>query len=208
MTKEKLLKEKGFGFIMKNLGQNMAWFNNMERGQKMRTILVGAILVIILLGTGCQSITAPNTTISQPQEQIPTVNIVAQVTHLSSKEYESVGTHGIKNPTIDDFRNFLFRVEIANGKDVTKKQIKVPGTQDFKNIMTRDRYWFGTVKSQNNDGEDLSFEERNSVLYYRGLTDDKLKEMLSAVEFQVSWVNKNGDVYNKGYKLKDYLIFK
>lgn len=174
----------------------------------MRTILVGAILITILFVAGCQSKTASTTTKSQFQEQMPTVNIVAQVTHLSSKEYESVGTHGIENPTIDDFRNFLFRVEIVNGKDVTKKQFKVPGTQGFQNILTRDRYWFGSGKSQNNDGEDLSFEESNCVLYYRGLTDDKLKEMLSAVEFQLSWVNKNGDVYNKGYKLKDYLIFK
>lgn len=169
----------------------------------MKRFLICALIVGLILGSEC-IFTNRTTTI---QVQTPKINIIAKVNHLSQNEFERIGTKGIQNPKIDDFRNFSLKIEITNGRNVTKKDLIVPNNYMFKQILTSDLYWFGNEMYQNNDGQDLSLAERNFVLYYRELTDDKLKQLLGPLEFHIGWVNRNGDEISKYYRLGDYLIF-
>ncbi|MCO1602572.1 MULTISPECIES: hypothetical protein [Desulfosporosinus] len=169
--------------------------------------LTGVLLAITILVSGCSNNNGSIATVNEPQVQVPTINIVSKVTHLSKNEFERVGTQRIQDPKVDDFRNLILKIEIANGKNVTRKELVVPSTIEFRQILTSDRLWFGNEAYQNNENQELSFAERNYVLYYRELTDDKLKELLSPIEFHISWVNINGDKTSMDYKLVDYLVF-
>ncbi len=174
----------------------------------MNKFLLGTLLAALILGAGCSRNTPSIPAVSELRDQTTTINIVAQVNHLSQKEFERVGTEGIKNPKIDDFRNFVLKVGIINGKSVREKELIVPSTSEFKQILTSKRLWFGNEVNINNDGEEVSIAERNFVLYYRELTDDKLKVLLDPIRFHVGWINSNGDKTSKDYKLVDYLVFK
>lgn len=175
----------------------------------MKKILIGTLVAIMLLGTEYINHVSPTTTsVSKYHEQKPIVKVVAEVTHLSQEEFERIGTHGIEHPSIEDFRQFNFKVELLKTDRITKKELFVPDIKEFKRILAG-RYWFGNKAYQNNDGENFSIAERNFVMYYRGLTDDQFKDLLNSVEFHTVWVSDNTDLQTfKAYKLNDYLVFK
>ena len=164
----------------------------------MRWILGVLSLILILLGVG---------SLSAKSNISPQVDVVASISRLTQEDYERVGTNGINDPTIDDFRCFKLRVEIKNSKYVSNKELEVPEISNFKEVLTTDRYWFGDGVYQNNDGENLSLAETNFVIYYRGLNEEQLKEILGPSKIHIGWVSREGNKIEKEYMLKDFLTF-
>jgi hypothetical protein len=170
----------------------------MGGGRPVRWILGVLTLIIILLGAG---------SLSAKSNISPQVDIIASISHLTQEDYERVGTNSINDPTIDDFRYFKLRVEIKNSKYVSHKELEVPEISNFKKLITTNRYWFGNEVYQNNDGENLSLAETNFVIYFRGLNEEQLKEILGPLKIHIGWVSREGNKTEKEYILKDFLTF-
>ncbi|MDX8365652.1 fructose-bisphosphate aldolase [Cytobacillus sp. IB215665] len=89
--------------------------------------------------------------------QVPTIEIEALVSKLSEEEYDYVGTHGLDNPTKDDFRKFTFDFAVEHSTKTTRK-FEFPERSIWKETTNKidnlqDRYWFGKGYSRNNDSE-------------------------------------------------------
>jgi hypothetical protein len=78
--------------------------------------------------------------------QQPDVDIKAQINSLTNKEYGNVGTKGIKNPKIEDFKKFVLVVEIKNKQNFSDYQIVIPNLKNAINSNGGNRYFFGSEK--------------------------------------------------------------
>ncbi|QAA34427.1 M56 family metallopeptidase [Clostridium manihotivorum] len=139
----------------------------------------------------------------------PQVNIIATLGGLTDEEYGEVGTKELKSASKDDFRKLYLKVEIANAKNVSSKLLEVPESEDIVKPLnnSNNRFWFGPSSYQNNDSEDFATAERTPIIYYKGLSDDEVKELLKTIKIEVGWTNEDGSEYRKEYLLGDVLNF-
>lgn len=142
-------------------------------------------------------------------DNTPKIKIAAEIRNLTQEEYSEVGTKGLDNPSIDDFRKFILNVEITDAKNVASKQFSVPDLNVLQAAIkkTGDRFWFAGGSDQNNKSEDFSRADRSIVIYYRGLKENELREVLKPLKIQVGWAAKDGNSAQKECSVGEILIF-
>ncbi|WP_366923119.1 hypothetical protein MFMK1_003611 [Metallumcola ferriviriculae] len=166
----------------------------------MKRYLLGLLLMVLIV-SGCGRFDLFTT---------PRINITARVSRLTQEEFESVGTAGIDNPSINDFRKLEFQVKISNSSHVTDKELEVPTVQDFQAALDKDthRAWSGGSSYRNADGEKVSLAEYHAFIYARGLSEEELRVMLIPLQISIGWRNKDGSRFSQDYYLGQVLEFK
>ncbi|BAK16242.1 fructose/tagatose bisphosphate aldolase [Solibacillus silvestris StLB046] len=137
----------------------------------------------------------------------PITTIEAAISQLTEDEFESVGTHELKNPLIDDFRKFTFNVEVDN---VAGQKVEFSFSDSWKDAIdsfdTTDRYRFGGGSEQNNVGENVAKHAQEFVFYSKGLNEESMKEALNTIIFEVN-IDNDGEITTKEYKVGDLVEF-
>ena len=127
---------------------------------------------------------------------------------MSEDEFESVGTHELENPEIDDFRKFTINVEV---NDVAGQKVQFTFSDSWKeaidSVDATDRYWFGGGSEQNNEGENFAKHAQEFVFYSKGLNEESMREALNRINFEVS-INNDGEIATEQYKIGDLVEFK
>ncbi|WP_461207154.1 M56 family metallopeptidase [Clostridium sp. DL1XJH146] len=165
------------------------------------------VALIILIGIIITLMTNGNYDIFN-NDNSPKVNIGVEVRELTEDEFNRVGTAGLQNPAIDDFRILNLDVEISNANKINNKVLEVPELNNFEDVLnkTGERYWFGSSSYQNNDGEDISQATREIVLYFKGLDGSKLSDLLQPLKIKVGWQTRNGNSIEKTYSVGEQLL--
>lgn len=137
----------------------------------------------------------------------PTTTIEAAISQLTEDEFEIVGTHGLENPQIDDFRKFTFNVEV---NDVAGHKVDFTFSDSWKEAIdsfdATDRYWFGGGSEQNNEGENVVKHAQEFVFYSKGLNEESMREALNIIIFEISMDN-DGKIEKEEYKVGDLVEF-
>ncbi|MBP1756669.1 MAG: hypothetical protein H6Q59_3067 [Firmicutes bacterium] len=159
------------------------------------TIILLSIL-IILTACGTEKIKQPD------------INIKFNVSDLSNEEFQSVGTKGLENATKSDFRNLEFTLDVEQTNEVTNRKIIIPNLKEVANSYDRERYWFGTSYSQDNQAENFAKYGYKFVFYSKGLEDQVIKTIFDSSEVRVSWTTNSGENKEHVFKLGEVIQFK
>lgn len=137
----------------------------------------------------------------------PTTTIEAAISQLTEDEFESVGTHELENPQIDDFRKFTFNVDVNN---VAGHIVDFTFSESWKEAIDSfdviDRYWFGGGSEQNNGGENVAKHAQEFVFYSKGLNEESMREALNTIIFEVN-IDNDGEITKEEYKVGDLVEF-
>ena len=131
----------------------------------------------------------------------PTITVEAEVTQLTQKEFSSVGTKGLGNPTREDFRKFLVNFKMEGTDNLQSYSLDAP--QDWKKYINRDRkrYWYGKVTEQD------TMYSNKFVFYGKGLSEDEIIEAFSSAIITVTWVTEEGIEKTQDYVVGDLIEF-
>lgn len=124
--------------------------------------------------------------------------------NLNATEYEQVGTSGINNPTINDFKKLTISLEVQGIKE---RSISFPNPSQIKTLLNNNVYWFGSSFSQDNPGEDFASYRHEMVLYTRDVSNEELKNKFKGLNIEVSYRNEEGKTVKNLYNLADTMIF-
>ncbi|MDV2583324.1 hypothetical protein [Alkalibacillus haloalkaliphilus] len=126
---------------------------------------------------------------------VPTITTEVTVSHLTDEEYNRVGTHGIDNPSKEDFRKFSLKFVMPYRDKLSNRQFDFPG--DWRDIINsiddEDRYWYGS------GGHELENKNRGAVyfkdfvFYARGLSDDDIVDAFDSAVVYASWDTNSGE---------------
>jgi beta-lactamase regulating signal transducer with metallopeptidase domain len=139
----------------------------------------------------------------------PMISVAAEIRKLTLKEFSEVGTTGLQNPTINDFRKIVLKAEITNVKNVISKEFNVPDLYVIQDALksTGDRFWYSDGSDQNNDDEEFSRAERSIVIYYKGVEDSDIREALKPLKIQIGWTEKDRSKVSREYSVGEILTF-
>ncbi|NDI33171.1 fructose-bisphosphate aldolase [Chengkuizengella sediminis] len=169
---------------------------------KLKQILISLLYVITMLVL----------TVSCNYIEEPDISIEVQVSELSEEEFEHVGTYGLDNPSINDFRKFTFNLEMNHSYEITRK-IEFPSfwtdiwKKSIDSIDDKDRYWFGKGHSQVNESEQFTKYYREFVFYSNGLSEEEIKAAFNSINFTISWETKEGFMMRNDYIAGDLIEF-
>lgn len=135
----------------------------------------------------------------------PKVDIIANLTNLSDKEFSYVGTKGIENPSKDDFINFHFRLKITNLINMRSRDVELPNFKEIINGFDIERYWAGESVRQNISNENFLYYENKYLIFKRGLDAEQLKEMFSTAEVKIIFVYENGRKCDFNYNIGEII---
>ena len=142
--------------------------------------------------------------------QEPIITIEAVVSQLSEEELQDVGTHGLDNPTIDDFRKFTFNFEVEHSPKTTLK-VDFPKRNSWReaiNIIDNiDRYWFGNSYEQNNDGKNFAKYGSEFVFYSKGLNEEEIRKAFKSIMLELHLETEKEESIEKEYKVSDLIKF-
>lgn len=162
-------------------------------------ISVVFLLIISLIITACSATKIINN---------PEINVQFRVSDLTDKEFESVGTKGLENPTKDYFKNIEFTLDIKQSNKISNRNIIIPDIKKIANSYDRERYWFGQSYNQDNSQENFAKYGDKFVLYSKGLDEQGIKNIFKSAEVKVSWTAKEGTNEERVFKLGDIIQFK
>lgn len=138
----------------------------------------------------------------------PEINVQFRVYDLSDKDFQSVGTKGLENPTKDDFKNIVFRLAVKQSNKISNRKIIIPDIKKMANSYDRERYWFGESNRRDNSREKFAEYGEKFVFYSKGLDEQAIKNIFKSAEVKVSWTTKNGNNEESVFKLCDIIQFK
>ncbi|OIJ14252.1 hypothetical protein BKP35_07055 [Anaerobacillus arseniciselenatis] len=154
--------------------------------------------VLLLFTSACN--------ISQEQK----ITNEAVVSQLSEEEFEDVGTHGLDNPTIDDFRKFTFSFEVEHSPETTRKA-EFPTLNSWREaintIDNKERYLFGDGYGQNNDAENFAEYGREFVFYSKGLNEEEIRKAFNSIVILLYLDTEKGESIEREYKIGDLIKF-
>ncbi|MDP5277182.1 fructose-bisphosphate aldolase [Chengkuizengella axinellae] len=138
--------------------------------------------------------------------------IDVQILELDEEEFENVGTYGLENPTKDDFRKFIFDLEMKHSELTTRKiEFSSFGSDLWKRsineIDNEDRYWFGKGHSQDNDSESYANYYREFVFYVKGLSEEEIINAYNSIYFTIIWETNDGLYEETIYSVGDLIEF-
>jgi len=158
------------------------------------------VLIVTLTITACSTIKLKDD---------PEIIVQFNVTDLTDKEFSSVGTKGLDNPTKDDFKNIEFTLDFKQSSNkTTNRKIVIPDIKKMVNSYDMERYWFGQSYNQDNSQEDFAKYGYKFVLYSKGLSQQDIKNIYKASDVLVSWTTKDGTNEERIFKLNDIIQFK
>ncbi|WLR51880.1 fructose-bisphosphate aldolase [Bacillus tianshenii] len=135
--------------------------------------------------------------------------IEAAVSELSEEEFEYVGTRGLDNPAIEDFRKFTFHVEVEHSPKA-KRKVELPTHNSWREaintIDNKDRYWFGDGY-ENNDSENFAEYGEEFVFYSKGLNEEEIKKAFSSLVISIHLETEKGESMEREYKVGDIIQF-
>ncbi|WHY74826.1 hypothetical protein [Fictibacillus enclensis] len=141
----------------------------------------------------------------------PKISVGSTVSELSNKQFEDVGTQGLKNPSKNDFRKFNFNFKMENPLD-TKRKIEFPKGIDWrKSIDSVDgkvRYWGGEEYQQDNEEENFALYHMDFLFYSKGLSQDDIKEAFDSIVLKAAWKGEDGKYEEKEYKVSKLIKFR
>ena len=128
----------------------------------------------------------------------PTITVEAKVTQLTQKEFSSVGTKGLDNPTREDFRKFIVNFKM---EDVDSLQYQIDAPQDWKKYINKDRkrYWYGNGTEKDN------MYSNEFIFYAKGLSEDEIIEAFSSAVITAAWVTEKGKEKTQDYVIGDFI---
>ncbi|UZJ77078.1 hypothetical protein [Fictibacillus sp. KU28468] len=139
------------------------------------------------------------------------ISVEAKVLKLSNKQFDEVGTEGLKDPTMNDFRKLTFNFKMDNPPDTSRK-IVFPKTISWKKSINsvdgKVRYWGGEEYQQDNEGENFALYHRDFLFYSKGLSEDEIKEAFDSIVLKVAWKTKDETQEEKEYKVSKLIKFK
>ena len=165
----------------------------------MKKIIITIIFICTFLITSVWSIVKT--------DNIPEINLKVNVSSLTDEDYSYVGTTGIDNPTKDDFKNIKFTLDIKNLGRVVNRKITVPTMKRVLDSYELNRYWFGSLSSQDNLSENFAMYNEELVLYSRNLDEQAIRNIFSTAEVKVSWTTKEGSFEERMFNLGDIILF-
>jgi len=164
-----------------------------------RFIMTSAIILsIALIITACRT--------SQVKLN-PEIKLKINVSSLTDKEFQSVGTKELGNATKNDFKNIEFTLDVKHSNKILKRKITIPDIRKIANSYDRERYWFGESYSQDNSKEKFAKYGYNFVLYSKGLDEQTIKNIFNSAEVKIAWVTKDGNKEEKIMKIGDVIQF-
>lgn len=167
----------------------------MKRFIIISVILLSASLIIIACSTA--------TTKDEPE-----ISLKFDVSDLTDKEFESVGTEGLENATKNDFKNIEFTLDVKQSNKISNRKIIIPDIKKIANSYDRDRYWYGQGYQQDNPQEVSANYGYKFVFYSKGLDNQAIKNIFNSAEVKVSWTANSGDNEKRVFKLGDVIKFK
>jgi len=157
---------------------------------------LGWILFVLLLGVACNSM------------QEPEINVEVKVTELSDEEYSAIGTRGLEDPVKDDFRKVKISLNVVQFVEITAREVQYPETEAWKNAINSidgDRYWVGNRYERNNDNENTVEYTEEFIFYYKGLSEDEVKQAFESLIFKISWITKQGTLQSKEFEVSEII---
>lgn len=140
----------------------------------------------------------------------PNINTVAVISKLSEEQYDDIGTNGLENQTIDDFRKltFKFKMEHSHGKS---PKVNFPEDTSWKQAINSiddiDRYWFGEFSKHAGDTKNAASYNGQFVFYSKGLSEDEMRKAFVSTIINVAWTTEEGNSYEKEYIISDLIEF-
>lgn len=171
-------------------------FKNIFHTRKRRRGIF-ALFIIALLGT------AGVLAAFQVKEKKPELQLLVTLRDLTNKEYSDVGTSEIVNPTINDFKKLIFKLNIKNTKN---RKITFPTQNKLSTLFSDDEYWFGGYRIQDNQSEDFAHYDNEIVLYTRNLTNAEIKSRLKSIKIGAVYTDEHGNKIKKIYRASDILV--
>ncbi|WP_456278906.1 fructose-bisphosphate aldolase [Bacillus sp. AK128] len=143
--------------------------------------------------------------------QEPKITIEAVVSKLSEEEFDYFGTHGLDNPTKDDFRKFTFDFEVEHSTEIIRK-VEFPERKSWKEAINtidnnKDRYWFGEGNSQNNDSENFASYGSEFVFYSKGLSEEEIINAFNSIILELYLDTEEGESITSEYNVGDLIEF-
>ncbi len=170
--------------------------NILDSGNKHR----GTWALVLL--AACVIVTGTLVACSHGKEK-PDIQVQASLKSLTEKEYTQVGTAGIEQPVIDDFKRLYIQIDAQN---ITNRTIYFPSVQEVSSLLTLDIYWYGNYTSQDNASEDFAYYCIDAVLYTRNTTLEEIRNKLNNLKIDISYENEQGKVKSETYSLGDLLV--
>jgi hypothetical protein len=137
----------------------------------------------------------------------PIINVQFTVSNLTEEEYDYAGTTRFENPTIDDFKNIEFTLEMKHSNKILNRTIIIPEFKTIANSNEINQYWFGNAYSQDNPTQNFAEYGYEFVFYSKGLDEEDIKEIFETGEVKITWNKEDGSYEEKIYNLGDIINF-
>ncbi|MEH6938843.1 hypothetical protein V7056_13420 [Bacillus sp. JJ664] len=137
----------------------------------------------------------------------PKIKMDIIVRELTENEYSAVGTMGLSNPSIRDFKKIVFDFEMKNSNQITYRNINIPEHTIWKykiNSIDGDRYWFGNEYKMG----DSSTYHREFVYYSKGVSEEQVRKAFEDTFIRISYQTKDGESRTLEYSIGNYIEFK
>lgn len=162
---------------------------------------------LIAVGTGWFEKAAASTYANIGGVDGPTQIIISpdvSLKKLTEEEFQQVGTSGIDNPAIDDFRKLNISIDVQG---LDNRSISFPSINQIKMLLTSNVVWFANSSSQDNQSEDYAHYHNEFVLYTRDIKDEEIRDKLKSLNIDVSYRNEQGKMVKTVYNLADTMVF-
>lgn len=131
----------------------------------------------------------------------PDIQVSVLLEALTADEYAYVGTSGIENPTIDDFKKLIVRIDT---RGLENREIDFPSIEDIRGLLTSDVLWFGSSGSMDNASQPNAYYWLETTLFTRKLTNEALWDKLSMLSISVFYTDKQGQRVYETYNLGEH----
>ncbi|WP_083842141.1 M56 family metallopeptidase [Desulfosporosinus youngiae] len=136
-------------------------------------------------------------------EKTRVISPIAELRHLTEKEYLEVGTSEIENPSIDDFRRLDLTLKVQGLDD---RKLSFPEDRQITDVLTPEVHWFSSSFSQDNSSENFAHYSAEIVVYIREIGENGLRDRLKNLNIDVAYTNQQGERVEQSYNLGDILV--
>ncbi|MET3196493.1 hypothetical protein [Bacillus sp. OAE603] len=165
--------------------------------KKINEIIASFIIFFqLVLLTSCSNI---------PYE--PKIKMDIIVRELTKNEYSAVGTMGLNNPSIHDFKKIVFYFEMKNSNQITYRNVNIPEHTIWKyriNSIDGERYWFGNYYKMG----DSSTYHREIVYYSKGVSEEQIRKAFEDTFIRISYQTEHGESRTLEYSIGNSMEFK
>jgi hypothetical protein len=166
-----------------------------------RCVIAFPIFLIAFFSTACTGgAIGPDSYITEPK-----IDVQISLAPLTEPEYGEVGTYGIEDPTAADFKKLTIDVK---GEHLGTRTIRVPSVREITDVLTDSVVWFSHDARQDNLNEDHAAYHLETVLFVRNLTEQELRDRLSPLQVDVSYMDGGQKSVKRTYPLSQAVAVK